>query len=256
MVVMRLTGYSLALALFLPLASLADWRGDFDADCAGFLRVSASPAAAVGLWYHFLMNESNATTVVTDSSANANNATSTRNTALMSDTGKIGKGFKFNGSSDNIKHPSFPNATQARTFSAWIKTTTSSEQYLITDQQSSAVTLEISASGYPNKITMLAYDGGFKRCASSTSVQDGTWRHVAGTYNNNTQIQIYVNGIIENSLAIGNCSPGTNIIVGSHPAPVVLFNGTMDDVRIYNRVLSSNEIFNLWNAGNGTEADQ
>lgn len=250
---MRSTVCKIAMLALLPLAMLADWRQDMDGLC--WSPPSAVVSGALGLDFHYLMNESNATTVVTDSSVNSRNGTSIRNTADMSvGVGKIGNGFKFNGSSDNVQYIGYNPNSQYRTFACWFKATASGEQYLIAAQDGGHL-MELSVAGYPGKIAMVAYDVGFKKCFSTTAFTDYGWHHAAGTFNNSTQLQIYVDGKIENTVAVGQCSVGTNMIFGSHPA-AARFSGTMDDVRVYSRLLSSNEIFSLWNNGNGTEADQ
>ena len=72
-----------------------------------------------------------------------------------------------------------------------------------------------------------------------------TWMHIAATYDG-TNIRLYINGVQE-----GGTKPGvaiatnaTNLGLGAEPATTVinLFQGTMDDARVYNRALSESEI--------------
>ena len=94
---------------------------------------------------------------------------------------------------------------------------------------------------------------------SSPQVQEGVWTHVAATFNYNTQsAKIYING---NSVGITARTPHCNtnqyelypVGLGGRYAnaadcptcPDIFFNGYLDDVRIYSRVLGQSEINQL-----------
>src|ERR1019366_6858006 len=81
------------------------------------------------------------------------------------------------------------------------------------------------------------------------AVADGTWHHVAGTYDGVEQ-RIYVDGEVQsrlpwwgevgvnsNDLVIGN-----SVKPGSNP-----FDGQLSDIRIYNRALTAMEVTKLYN---------
>ncbi|MEM7314991.1 MAG: LamG-like jellyroll fold domain-containing protein, partial [Planctomycetota bacterium] len=73
------------------------------------------------------------------------------------------------------------------------------------------------------------------------------WRHIAYTVDTNNNIQrIYIDGVL---LAEGNETAsigynlGTSTVIGAHPSDSTYdFDGEMDDVRVYSRALSSDEI--------------
>ena len=76
------------------------------------------------------------------------------------------------------------------------------------------------------------------------------WYHVVGTYDNDS-IKIYVNGQLEGSEVIGPVIPyvgSTPLTIGYFPYPggSFTFNGLIDDVRIYNRGLSDQEVLQLY----------
>lgn len=100
------------------------------------------------------------------------------------------------------------------------------------------------------------------------------WRHVVFT-RNSTEITLYVNGVAAGSLPVPNddASYGSSPLatIGSRLAFNQYFHGIIDDVRIYDRVLSATEVANLhalesnnpWPAGalahypfNGNAADE
>ncbi|MBI4010506.1 MAG: LamG domain-containing protein, partial [Candidatus Aenigmarchaeota archaeon] len=76
------------------------------------------------------------------------------------------------------------------------------------------------------------------------------WYHLTGVYNGSYML-LYVNGILENSKAVPMLIEQniTNLFVGYDPA-YGYFNGTIDEVAIYNRTLSAKEIKNLYNLNN------
>ena len=92
---------------------------------------------------------------------------------------------------------------------------------------------------------------GWNRVTSNV-LTAGTWYHVVLTYQNRTQ-NIYVNGVLTAGSfspvgdSDGNVDSGTgNLTVGDLGTRGNYFTGLIDDVRIYNRVLSATEIANLY----------
>lgn len=108
-----------------------------------------------------------------------------------------------------------------------------------------------------NSSFMMAYDStgtkvrmlvttssGSQTAISTTSLTDTTkWYHCVGVYNG-SNVQIFINNVNENSQSIsGNLSnTGNNLGIGSDYNGGNYYQGTIDEVRIYNRALSSEEI--------------
>jgi len=70
------------------------------------------------------------------------------------------------------------------------------------------------------------------------------WNHLVGTYDG-TNTKIYLNGVLKNTKTFsGNINTtGKALSIGNRAEPKDLpFNGTIDEVRIYNRALSAEEI--------------
>jgi fibronectin type 3 domain-containing protein len=78
-----------------------------------------------------------------------------------------------------------------------------------------------------------------------TTVTTGAWTHIVGTYDGST-IKIYNNGSLAMSTAhAGTVSnPGRAFSVGGYSS--IYWNGYIDDLRIYNRVLTASEIAGLY----------
>jgi Concanavalin A-like lectin/glucanases superfamily len=80
---------------------------------------------------------------------------------------------------------------------------------------------------------------------TSTNVLDGTWHHIVATFLPSTYARIYVDGILNasdtttiQSAIVNNTAP---VQIGLHDTSTN-FNGSIDDLRIYNRALTETEI--------------
>ena len=87
---------------------------------------------------------------------------------------------------------------------------------------------------------------------ATKTVTDGIW-HLVGAECTSGVIQLWVDGIT-NSVATAmnpNIIP-TRTIIGQDFSNLY-FNGVIDEVRVYCRVLSSVEMLSLYNGGSGTQ---
>jgi hypothetical protein len=68
------------------------------------------------------------------------------------------------------------------------------------------------------------------------------WVHLAGTYDGK-EINVYINGVLAKTLAHpGEPGQTSQIAIGTIGTSAVKWKGSLDDIRIYNRVLSVREI--------------
>jgi len=92
--------------------------------------------------------------------------------------------------------------------------------------------------GQGYRVNFWIKDGGVQ---STTSFVKGSWYHVVGTYDG-AKIRIYVNGIKEKEAnKTGNIGYATSSLRIGYSFENK-FNGTIDEVRIYNRSLSADEV--------------
>jgi len=88
--------------------------------------------------------------------------------------------------------------------------------------------------------------------SSTTAINDGQWHHITATRNADTGLmQLYVDGVLQAS-ATGPFGPKPsppNLRLGSIENGVAggYFSGVLDDVQIFNRVLSAPEITDVMN---------
>ncbi len=98
--------------------------------------------------------------------------------------------------------------------------------------------------------------GGVSASVPISVVSAGVWHYVVGTFKGGSFIRLYLDGILVNEQTAGIYPQVTaatlqNLRIGVMSHGYGFFNGLIDDVRIYNRALSSQEISNLYNSGNG-----
>ena len=90
---------------------------------------------------------------------------------------------------------------------------------------------------------------GWNVADSGVTPTKGQWYHMVGTFGANG-IKIYLNGKLKGENAsTGGIPTYTHSAYLAIDAYKTFFNGSLDDVRIYNRALTSSEITELYNAG-------
>lgn len=89
-------------------------------------------------------------------------------------------------------------------------------------------------------------------CLSTTAAAVGVWYHFAGTYDGNV-MRVYINGALENSLAkSGNIFNSSDALrIGTYGFYSWYFHGCIDEVLVWGRALSADEIHVLY-ANGGT----
>ncbi|GAB63955.1 MAG: hypothetical protein DWB56_06385 [Candidatus Jettenia sp.] len=207
-------------------------------------------------------------TVVNDSSGNENNGTI--NGATWT-TGKIGGGLNFDGIDDSVSVPRM-NYDEV-SITAWFYKNASDATYAdaifgaykwnLNSQYRQGFDVRFYKSTPDTLEFILVTQNGSGTRSTRTVQKDlgnsvGKWYHVAGTYNKITGEQkLYVNGLLVNTRThpVGNTIvPMTaypDMRVGYSRVNKGYFSGIIDDVRLYNRALSSQEIQNLYNKVQG-----
>ncbi|VVB60545.1 Concanavalin A-like lectin/glucanases superfamily protein [uncultured archaeon] len=211
--------------------------------------------------YNTQIGESN--TTVVDNSMYGNNGTLTNmNTGINNDSsgwtssGKFGNGLNFDGVNDYVAvgGPASLNFNGSSfSTSAWFKigVLTSAWKTIASrgDSGTNGYGIEISSGNYYTCSVDGSNSGGANWHLSSGTPTLNVWHNIVCVYSWNDNLYMYVDGVLlANSTAyMKNVSAGgisnTNTFnIGSHAASLWYFNGTIDEVRIYNRSLSASEI--------------
>ena len=218
-----------------------------------------------GLVAHWRMDEGSGTTLY-DSSGNGNNGTMQGAMDASDDSvpGQIGTALDFDGSDDSINAGSDSSIDNifngGGTISAWINPTGWGEGDFgrIIDKGPGYSFFVSNYSGIPLRSIRFAqyFTSNLSAWTTPTdSITLNTWQHVAITYDNSSNANtptIYINGVAQ-ALAQSHAGSGTatpdndaNMYIGNNGASDRAFEGSIDDVRIYNRALSADEVTGLY----------
>ncbi|MEK6919264.1 MAG: LamG domain-containing protein, partial [Nanoarchaeota archaeon] len=206
-------------------------------------------------WYRFNNELGENSTNIIDWSGQANNATAL-NGAIINKTGMLEGGAQFEGTNDLFNMSSLPiSGTGSFSIFSWVRTLNISNRKSIVSlgansANNDGVYLFINSNNQvQTDLTNIAGP------SSSATVTDGLW-HFVGVVNNGGTIQIYVDGAASGSsqaMSPNIASGGDNnkfVGVARSSGSIVLpYNGSIDEVQIYNRALSTSEISNLYNIG-------
>ena len=102
-----------------------------------------------------------------------------------------------------------------------------------------------------SQIVVVGVNGWAENIISDTSVTSGAWHHIALTANGSDVI-LYIDNVQKGSSGRSAISSTTNpFSMGDTPGFSVptAFNGLIDEVQIFNRALSADEIADIYNAG-------
>jgi len=211
-------------------------------------------------------------------SAGKNNATVPKGVTYA--PARVGLGFKLNGQNQQgdtprIVVPDAPDlnfgAKQDFSITAWIQPLHGN----YTDLSGEVMTV-ISKRVSPNAYNALGYEvylGDGRLCFqmidslnhgqnyynldAEPDLRDGEFHHVAVTVqrNSTTGLQFYVDGQLiatfDPTVASGDLSNTGPLRIGNHPDPGIpaFYNGIIDEVGLYKRALSADEIQSIYKAG-------
>ncbi|MCX6229932.1 MAG: CHRD domain-containing protein [Bacteroidetes bacterium] len=204
-----------------------------------------------------------------DESPNHYNGT-VYNATLTSDrNANANSAYSFNGSNTYIDLGDQDNLNPhlgSITVSAWAKKASLDQHARIFSKGTSGgiqtgYALMFYGGGYPTPAAVIFNANGHEHVLySDNPINDLLWHHYAAVINRNGNINLYVDGVKQNnfidisdhaSIDIGvntyNATIGASYSNYGSPGPVnEFFNGNIDEVAVYNRALSDNEVKTLY----------
>lgn len=196
-----------------------------------------------------------------DSSALAIHGTGTNLTNAVGLLGLSNEALSYNGTSSKINCGTHSRGiSHTVTASVWIKTTASVGQLFICEKYNWTVDKGFYISivdGIPvlGVRNTSGYGAHTQLATNNFFVADGEWHHIMGVVNQNT-IEMWVDGDLKVTSYLGASNPtlvnNMNFSIGyyEYGSPTGnhrYFDGLIDEVRLYNRVLTSGEIAHLSN---------
>ncbi len=221
-----------------------------------------------GLWYL----DENSGEVIDSSLCNQNGVNSGASRGI---SGKINTAYYFDGNDYiNLEKGSgdgiFNTVPDAFTASAWIKPETTAHMIALSNGWDGTFWIGTGSNPIPGIFAMGLkqtvagsncgnYNGNWHIIRTVGQYTPNNWYHVVGVYNKtDKRAQIYVNGVlvdqyIDSELLTNEClsDPPTSHPphIGSSDIGTVRFNGTIDEVYVYNKELSGSEILDLYKRG-------
>ena len=161
--------------------------------------------------------------------------------------GRSGKALKFDGKGDFVEVPDSPSLdiTNNITIEAWVNPSKFPPGgfTVVSKGASEAYALSIGQAGHLHYV--MNVNGRKDWTSINVIVSTDRWYHIAATYDGTT-VEAFVNGGNVGSWGFtGVITPNDeNLRIGHREGGGEYFNGTIDTVAIYSRVLSAREIYN------------
>jgi len=198
---------------------------------------------------------------VNDESGNGWNGTFGSATSVTDRFGSTGKAYYLNGNGDYLKLPNI--VSKSFTVNFWVKTTQQAISGSYWHNGNGLVDAEVC--GYVNDWGTTLIDGGKVAFGigpdditikSLSTINDNKWYMVSATRDfPSGEFKLYINGNLENSgiTGLNELNSAEYIGVGNDPCGINAndrwFAGSLDDIKIYNRVLLESELQLLFKEG-------
>ncbi len=212
---------------------------------------ASEPAEMYGMMGHWKLDETSGTTAA-DSSGLANMGTHV-NGPVVGQSGVYDYAASTDGTDDYVavKGDGTLTMSNAVTMAAWVKPTASSNSVRIIVNKEGEYEMALTPSGevwwgFTNTTP------GWSWHATGATVANSVWSHIVVTYNAGS-VKTYVNGVLKETYSgaglLGDTYTSLNElrIAGRSNSPTSqYYGGLVDDVRVYNRAISTQEVAYLY----------
>jgi len=220
----------------------------------------------MGLYSYWKLNETSGI-VVSDSSGNGRGGTTVNTPTWVA--GKLNNCLQFNGTTQYVNFGQIINWERTQPFSmkAWTYCTDADPTYanvILSKCQTTygrGILFDLLNGKY-RLIIINSYPTYVMGITTTNTFKDANWHLVVATYDGsslNTGLNIWVDNVLQAVTRSGTC-PGTILNTGrclmGNRDDVTLHNytGKIDNMEVYDYVLSASEISVNWNGGAGREA--
>jgi len=226
---------------------------------AGLTTISAHPTLATDIENYYKM-DTNA-----NDSVSAINGTATGATLTTGNGGQISEGYDFDGVNDYISLPSTGfDTTFSGDFSVslWVNVdnfdpASFSESWMICFRGDRNVQMKYTAAG---AFLINFFTGTNYTITTAGGYSTGVWYNVTATKSGTNGTKIYVNGVEQAANASATGTPSTNTAgssIGDYAGSLTNYqvDGTIDEIGIWSKELTAEEVKNLYNNGAGLPYD-
>ena len=224
--------------------------------------VSADQLSATNQLLHWAFDDGGGTNAA-DTSGSGRDGTLVGNPVWITN-GAIAGALDFPGTGDYVAQTAGSNVLNgltAFTVALWVKPANPADDrgILSADNVDTNLTFALATHAFAScgnhsnvvEVTLPTSAGVVHRISASNALLPGQWQHLAVTWTNGGSPQLYINGQLDQPLAgfqtaagfVTNC-PQFLAGLGGLETPAS-WNGALDDVRVYARVLAAGEILAL-----------
>ena len=189
-----------------------------------------------------------------DTSGNGNNLSASSVTYLTSGSAVYGQGASFSGSiSSRFTNTGFVIGNYSRTISFWYKNTNDDDIAVGLGAPSLGTGDNFAIAPRSNNITIYGRAGPGDQSIPLSGMTgnpiDGNWHHIVVTYDStNQQLRAAFDGEFKgNTYGDHNYPTANGLYVGGWGNADRMMNGSIDQLRIFNRVLNAAEVLMLYN---------
>lgn len=202
-----------------------------------------------------------------DASGNGNHGTAQNGVTFAADRfGNAGKAASFDGVNDRIMVNNHASLNFSSSFSSsfwvkmnvWAEAANNARGIISKKPNDNSVGYVFYKDGfYQSKINFrLKGNAAYDYIPSNSNVIINQWEFWTMVYNSTTgKVDIYKNGVLDKTLNTGNIGNMTNsapLYIGFSETWTGYFNGSIDEVRMYNRALSAAEVLTLYGSENSS----
>jgi len=197
----------------------------------------------------------------TQPDATGNGRTGAVSNATYTSSGKINGAYSFDGSGDDILWGSNTDFGYNKgSISLWVNTSETgvTVQYIIQRRNGSTgdrtfhiILLSDNQLVFQLRNTSDTIVGDVR---STFNLSTSTWYHVVATWDG-SDVYLYINNNEEDTDSQTGTPSATNLdtYIGSRGGLDLYFEGTLDEISIWSRALTSTEVSTLYNSGNGLQ---
>ena len=223
------------------------------------VKSNTAPSLKSGLVGYWKLDENNGTKIFNSGSLGSTlNGDFGTSAPSWTNNGKIGKALTFNNKKYAvvINNNNLIYTQNGFTYSAWIKGSSFAASYNMFMGQYLPY-FDVYNNGSTNKLHMSMNAGGAQRVVDgTTNMTTNRWYHVVATYDSQGYMKVYLDGKLDGTSGpyltpnIGN----QNFYLGTWESGLSYpFDGDIDEVKIYNRALTADEIKQDYNAGSAIQ---
>lgn len=196
-----------------------------------------------------------------------NDAKGTKNLTLINGatygTGKINNGFSFDGVNDYASYTGSIGITSDFSLSLWVKPSVLSGTkpclQSLNFRTLASGSLDLYFNGTNVLYQMCSSSGTFFNQQSTTSLSASNWYHIVISYDNTAKkADMYINGSLDSSsqtTTFNSCSGAdlnNGIDIGVRQTSN-FYTGIQDEIAIFDSVLTSTQVTELYNSGSGKQ---